>query len=387
MELETKKVKKNTNNKQRPIKRRQKTTTALPLVPCDETMSSVRSGLLASGALLDSIDSIGTDDEPEWPGQAPVIDMASDEDLAQKVDGALRHWGLFLVQNHGVPQELIDRLWAYTRALHALPEDEKMKMGPKLGHMGYEFKNENGRFENAFPEHTRKAQHNQWPEEVPGSELEGFRSACVEYGKAVNLLGQRLLPLLEEAIKLPKGFLTDGFKDALYFINLRHYPDRGGQRRRMCSIPPHTDSGVLTFLPQQSKPGFEICLPNGRWVPIGVPDGASNGDGGGKQKTWFLVQAGDCLRRWTNHRYVSALHRVVPWQGQGDRYAMPLFWGPGETFLMRCMPGCSSESNPERYPDPISYHDYMTGFDAGKYTTMNSLTPAQVVAAKENRIE
>ena len=43
----------------------------------DETMASVRARLLASGALLDAENNtMATAQLPEWPGRAPVIDMA-----------------------------------------------------------------------------------------------------------------------------------------------------------------------------------------------------------------------------------------------------------------------------------------------------------------------
>jgi isopenicillin N synthase-like dioxygenase len=149
---------------------------------------------------------------------------------------------------------------------------------------------------------------------------------------------------------------------------------------------------VLTFLVQQGQPGFEVCLADGQWVPVSVPASAAAAAGAG---SWILVQGGDCLRRWTNHRYQSALHRVVPHTGRGDRYAMPLFWGPGEGHLMSTLPGCvdAANGNPDRYA-PITYADYMTGFakaeeegELSEYSTVRSLTPAQKRAAAENRVD
>ena len=60
-------------------------------------------------------------------------------------------------------------------------------------------------------------------------------------------------------------------------------------------IAAHTDSGIFTLIAQQDKPGLELCLPDGRWERPQALPGA------------FLVNAGDMLRRWTNHRFASAL--------------------------------------------------------------------------------
>jgi isopenicillin N synthase-like dioxygenase len=82
------------------------------------------------------------------------------------------------------------------------------------------------------------------------------------------------------------------------------------------------------------------------------------------------------LRRWTNHRFASALHRVVNLPGQ-QRYAVPLFWVPRPSALMEALPTCSDAANPPRY-GPITSGDFMRGWYAGEYTSMRTLTPAQV---------
>ena len=277
--------------------------------------------------------------------EVPCVDLDdSDADaLAAKIDKALKEFGLMFVTNHGVDQALIDRMWKLTRAFHAQPSSAKAPFTQPFGFMGYLDNVIEARFENAFPETCEKAQGNQWPDESTDAKLEGFHDSCVAYASAVDGLGRRLLPLLERAMSLPTGLLAvEAFRDAQYFLNLRHYPDQGAGATRVCCVPPHTDSGVLTFLPQQGKPGFEVCLPDGRWVPVGVAGGDV-----GNGHCVFLVQGGDCLRRWTNHRYQSALHRVAPFPGRGDRYAMPVFCGPGESCLMSTLPGCSDEANPD----------------------------------------
>lgn len=88
----------------------------------------------------------------------------------------------------------------------------------------------------------------------------------------------------------------------------------------------------------------------------------------------ILVNSGDLLRRWTNHKWLSTLHRVVNLPGQ-DRYAIPFFWNPRADFLMEALPGCTSEENPARYK-PTTFTDYMDGWFAGEYSTLRSLTPA-----------
>lgn len=155
-------------------------------------------------------------------------------------------------------------------------------------------------------------------------------------------------------------------------LRLSHYPDpaQRGKPGGDIGVGAHTDSSIMTLLAQQDKPGLELCLPDGRWVrPQSMPG-------------TFLVNAGDMLRRWTNHKWLSALHRVVNLPGQ-ERYAVPIFWNPRADFMMEVLPGCCSADNPPRY-SAINATDFMAGWFAGEYTTMRTLTPAQVQAAKDD---
>ena len=52
-------------------------------------------------------------------------------------------------------------------------------------------------------------------------------------------------------------------------------------------------------------PGLEIVAPDGDWTPVVPEEGL------------FLVNLGDLLAEWTNDRWRSTLHRVVPPAGDG----------------------------------------------------------------------
>ena len=61
--------------------------------------------------------------------------------------------------------------------------------------------------------------------------------------------------------------------------------------------------------------------------------------------------------------------------------AMIAFWVPRPSALMEALPTCSDAANPPRY-GPITSGDFMRGWYAGEYTSMRTLTPAQVQAAE-----
>ena len=71
---------------------------------------------------------------------------------------------------------------------------------------------------------------------------------------------------------------------------------------------------------------------------------------------------GDMLQRLTNHALPSTTHRVVnpPPERRGhSRYSMPFFLHPAPDFLIQTLPATITAENPNRYPTPITAHDYL----------------------------
>jgi isopenicillin N synthase-like dioxygenase len=76
----------------------------------------------------------------------------------------------------------------------------------------------------------------------------------------------------------------------------------------------------------------------------------------------MVVNVGDMLQRLTNHVMPSTTHRVVnpPPERRGhSRYSMPFFLHPAPDFLIETLPATITSDNPNRYPTPITAHDYL----------------------------
>jgi isopenicillin N synthase-like dioxygenase len=115
-------------------------------------------------------------------------------------------------------------------------------------------------------------------------------------------LSSRLMGLLADAYDLPADELPAWTRRQFSNLVVNWYPAQ--------SVPPpegslrqhaHTDIGGLTLLWADDAPGgLEVRFPGERdWAPVAVPPDA------------FLIQAGDLLARWTNHRIRANVHRVV----------------------------------------------------------------------------
>jgi isopenicillin N synthase-like dioxygenase len=127
---------------------------------------------------------------------------------------------------------------------------------------------------------------------------------------------------------------------ANYYPELAHEP-RPSQLR----AAPHADYGSFTILlADPHRPGLQVQLGGVDWCDVEVPPDA------------LIVNLGDSLQHWTNDRWVSTVHRVVP--HDADRLSIPFFHGPNSDALISCIPSCASADNPPRH-EPVRAGDFV----------------------------
>ena len=284
--------------------------------------------------------------------------------VARQLGDALETIGFFVLVNHGVPRELIDRTFAEARRFHAQPLATKMALRMNEHNHGYMAMgryavwtsdvNDNDKpdLNEAFftkrerPAHDplvragrRFAGPNRWPDDLPG-----FREALLAYTDAMDDLTRRLLPACALALDLPPDALDAAFAESQFSFRLSHYPPVAAEANQY-GIAPHTDANFLTFLAQSEVPGLQVRMPSGEWIDVPyVPDS-------------YAVNSGDMMYRWTTGRFKSTPHRAVPPVGR-HRYAIPFFLGPHIDTVIACLPTCQSATNPPRFP-PITYDAYL----------------------------
>ncbi|MDP6345352.1 MAG: 2-oxoglutarate and iron-dependent oxygenase domain-containing protein, partial [Alphaproteobacteria bacterium] len=287
--------------------------------------------------------------------------------LAGQLRDALENIGFLMIVNHGVPQALIDRVYAEAARFHALPLADKLKLAMSRFNTGYVAlgggvshasdlvdapkPNQNAAF---FVKRERLPNDpdvlagkphrglNQWPDDLPG-----YRDTLLDYFATMEAMAQRLLPIYALALDLPADYFDGYFDPAQITLRLSHYPPMTAEDG-LYGLAPHTDSGFMTLLPANDVPGLSIRPRGGDWQSAPRVPGA------------FIVNSGNMLRRWSNDRFLSTPHRVVNQSG-GDRYAIPLFFDPNTERILECLPTCQSEDKPPLY-EPITYGDYLTWF-------------------------
>jgi isopenicillin N synthase-like dioxygenase len=295
------------------------------------------------------------------------------ERLAARLRTICETVGFFYVENHGVPQAVIDRAFAESQRFHALPLERKLEIRLDMNNVGYMPVNASMQ-RHSKVETARKPNYNasffckrdrapddpdvvankpfrglnQWPRELPG-----FREGVMDYQRAAEALGHKLLPLFARALDLPNDHFDRFFDPAQLAMRLLHYPPADLSVEGQFGTGAHTDGGFMTLLMQNGVGGLQIRRADGVWIDAPVLPGK------------FLVNSGDMMRRWTNDRFLSTPHRVLNVSG-GDRYSIALFFDPHLERVLECLPTCTGPDNPPRHA-PITYLAYLTEFLNANY--------------------
>lgn len=316
----------------------------------------------------------------------PIIDLGpflagepgARERAAAGIAEASQSLGFYFLVNHGVSQQLIDRVFAAAQQFHTLPVEEKLKVKVQDRIVGYlplggqtqrtskygtsTMPDRSESFyirEEYAPDHPDRIAGkpwvfiNRWPEGLPG-----FRETTTEYFRTMSALAAKMLELQSVALGLAPDHLLShaAFKPGMHNLRLLHYPPRDPANVGQFGIGPHTDYGYGTILAQAKVPGLEILTREETWIEAPALEGH------------LLYNNADMCRRWTNDRFRSAPHRVINKSGE-ERYSIPFFVGPRADVKLECLPTCQGPGNPPKYP-PLSFGEYLAEVNRKNYDAL-----------------
>jgi isopenicillin N synthase-like dioxygenase len=298
--------------------------------------------------------------------EVPLISMkdqaGNPDGFARQLGASFKRFGFAMVSDHGVPDDMVARAWAVTKAFFALPEDEKRRYFVEGGggargltpfkteiakgathvdlkefwHVGRELP-EGHRFQDAMAP-------NIWPDRP-----EGFRETFLNLFSALDDAGDRLLSAIARYLGLAPNWFDSAVRDGNSVLRLLHYPPVPADAPEV-RAGAHEDINLITLLLGAEEAGLQLLERSGEWLPVKPPEGA------------MVVNVGDMLQRLTNNFLPSTTHRVVnpPPERRGHaRYSMPFFLHPAPDFLIETLPSTITAENPNRYPTPITAHDYL----------------------------
>lgn len=193
------------------------------------------------------------------------------------------------------------------------------------------------------------AEANIWPD----STLFGSRDRLEKLHDELQDLSAQLLSLLAVGLEKPADYFDHYLTNSLSTLRLLHYPatetslnnrststlgsntesissDISDNVKLSCT--PHTDSGILTLLHQDSTGGLEVQNSAGQWVPAPYIPGS------------IVVNIGDLMAEVSGGRFVATMHRVRAPQPKSDggghgvgfgRFSVPFFFEPGENCVVK----------------------------------------------------
>ncbi|WP_007514258.1 isopenicillin N synthase family dioxygenase [Pseudofrankia sp. EUN1h] len=304
-----------------------------------------------------------------WSGEA-----AGREAVAAAVDRACRETGFLLLEGHGVPDAIMGAFVTRCDEFFALPVAEKLacvaRKVPDGNNIGYTaFGEEASAYaeDNRTPPDLFEAMSfsrsdadrapfdhyrawypaNAWPPRPAGWEW-AYRA----YETAMARLAGAVLGAMGLALGMGERWLVDLCLDAPLSTRANFYTrpaDAGdplpGQLRR----GEHTDFGVLTLLWTDGVPGLQIRQGD-EWRDVNPGPGQ------------LVANIGDLLAMWTNDRWTSTLHRVLPppanATGPAARRSVAYFVDAYPGTLIEPVPTCVTADNPARFA-PILAGDWL----------------------------
>ncbi|KAA2251245.1 isopenicillin N synthase family oxygenase [Solihabitans fulvus] len=282
-------------------------------------------------------------------GFVPVIDLSTRDStegraaIARAIGAACASSGFFTIVSHGVPQDLVDRMYTTTNAFFRSPDEEKDLVANRPGVSG--FRRFGGATANSLDQKTppdlceafsthatgelseqeRERLGNYWASwklaNIWPSTPADFKDTWQEYLYVMTELSADLMRLFALALELDEDFFENRFDHHVSSLAANYYYPQlelplPGQLRR----GEHTDWGSLTVLYQEDDLGG-LQVQHGMtndWRDVPAIPGS------------FVVNIGDLMALWTGGRWVSTMHRVVnPERGNASsRVSIPFFYLP-----------------------------------------------------------
>jgi len=293
-----------------------------------------------------------------------TIDLSRGPDaVGPALDEICRDVGFVRVGGHGIDVDLRRAVMGACAALFALPDDLKRSATSTAlnrgyapiaeEHLGTTLDDDRVERSGAVPDLYESfttgdptSEDVTWPVQPTD-----FARLWQAWWAEMSRVGTALLECCAVALGLPASWFEPSFRRPLTVMRAIHYPPTtspGGPGQMRAGA--HTDYGTMTVLQTDDVPGLEVHR-DGRWEPVEpIPD-------------LLVVNVGDLLARWTNDRWRSTLHRVVPVpdaDGPGllGRQSIAWFQQPDHDAVVACLPTCTSADDPPRYAPTTSGRHY-----------------------------
>ncbi|OIW12093.1 hypothetical protein TanjilG_06298 [Lupinus angustifolius] len=252
--------------------------------------------------------------------ELPLIDLnLKREEFMKEIIEAARDWGFFQVVNHGIPQEVLQKLKFEQKKVFQRPFSNKSQGNfLNLPVTCY-------RWGNSFAKNLRQTN---WSEALhiflhdigKVYQEESLRSTMDAFATAVSPLVENLVQILAQKLNVPLSYFKENCSEKSCSVRLNRYPP--------CPLPskvyglmPHTDTSFITILQQDQAGGLQL-MKDGQWVDVKPVTEA------------LVVNIGDLFQALSNGFYKSVKHRVVAME-KVERLSAAYFYNPSPDAVIQ----------------------------------------------------
>ncbi|MFK7804130.1 MAG: isopenicillin N synthase family dioxygenase [Anaerolineae bacterium] len=273
----------------------------------------------------------------------PYLDGSDKAGVAQQIGRACEEIGFFTISGHGIPVELIQQANDAARTFFdlSIAEKRRAEAAGGMGYIGPDGENLAASLDDDAVVDLKESLNLIMPvsDEIWPQNPELLRVYCRSYYQSLLELSQHLMRLFALALDLPEMWFDNKTDDPRTILRLLNYPAYDPAKVNLSRAGAHTDYGTLTILWSADSRGLQAQSKAGDWVDVVAPS------------DHFIINIGDLMMNWTNDKWISTLHKVVPHPetlGQ-RRQSMAFFHNPNEDALIECIDSCHDESHPAKY--------------------------------------
>ncbi|CAN1234555.1 1-aminocyclopropane-1-carboxylate oxidase 5 [Linum perenne] len=265
-------------------------------------------------------------------------------------------WGFFQLVNHGVPDELLERVKKVCSEFFKQEREESFKQSAL--YKSFEELEDGQKLENVdWEDVITLLDSNEWPSQTPG-----FKETMTEYRIELRNLAEKVMSVMDENLGLPKGYIKKAFNNgeneqssAFFGTKVSHYPPCPNPDK-VSGLRAHTDAGGVILLYQDDQVGGLQVLKDGSWIDVQP------------MKNSIVINTGDQVEVLSNGKYKSAWHRVLA-KSDGNRRSVASFYNPSLTATIepaRELVGKEVKVDQAMYPKFV-FGDYMSVYAEQKF--------------------
>lgn len=300
----------------------------------------------------------------------PSVDLADflsgdpqrENNFVQELGQAYQEIGFVALKNHGLSEELRERLYREVTAFFAQDTTFKERyeiegLAGQRGYTGFGKEHAKGRNTGDLKEFWHFGQYvddndpiaEEYPDNVEVKEMPDFNAVGKEVYQKLEATGAKVLEALAIFLEQDRNFFAPHIHNGNSILRPIHYPPITEEPKDAVRAAEHEDINLITLLMGASADGLQVLNKQGEWVGVtALPE-------------HIIVNVGDMLQRLSNNVLRSTTHRVVnpPKEKWGSsRFSIPFFLHPRSEMPLNCLTSCVSAENPKQYED-ITAGEYL----------------------------